>query len=236
MTSDGDTLQEQIDYYRARAPEYDEWFLRLGRYDKGEALNRLWFDEIGEVAQALEDFSPAGNVLELACGTGWWTERLARHAGHMTAVDSSPEALALNRARLGSDDIEYVQADLFAWRPMRAYDVVFFSFWLSHVPPEQFAAFWAMVRGALAPGGRVFFIDSLLNPTGSAANQSFGDVEETRQVRKLNDGRAFTIYKVYYDPATLPARLGDLGWDVGVRQTANYFLYGRGSPQVRWQG
>ncbi|MFN8497504.1 MAG: class I SAM-dependent methyltransferase [Anaerolineae bacterium] len=229
MASDRDTLQEQIDYYRARAPEYDEWFLRLGRYDKGAALNRLWFDEIRQVAEALEAFDPAGDVLELAAGTGWWTERLARHATRITAVDSSAEALALNRARVGDDKVSYVQADLFAWQPTRMYDVVFFSFWLSHVPPERFAPFWAMAQAALAPGGRVFFIDSLFNPTGSAANQSFSDVEEARQVRQLNDGRAFTIYKVYYEPATLPARLADLGWDVRVHQTPNYFLYGSGS-------
>ncbi|MFN8484663.1 MAG: class I SAM-dependent methyltransferase [Anaerolineae bacterium] len=231
MASNRDALQEQIDYYRARAAEYDEWFLRLGRYDKGAALNRLWFDEIGQVADALEAFHPTGDVLELACGTGWWTERLARHAAHITAVDSSPEVLALNQARLGSDRVEYVQADLFAWQPPRAYDVVFFSFWLSHVPPERFAPFWAMAQAALAPGGRVFFIDSLFNPTGSAFNQSFGAVDESLQVRKLNDGRQFTIYKVYYDPAQLPARLADLGWDARVYQTANYFLYGAGLPE-----
>ncbi len=229
MTSTNDWLQEQIDYYRARAPEYDEWFLRLGRYDKGPALNRQWFDEIREVADALDAFNPKGAVLELACGTGWWTERLAQHAEHITAVDSSPEALALNQERVRSDNVAYVQADIFQWRPTRTYDVAFFSFWLSHVPPEQFAGFWATVRDALAPGGRVFFIDSLFNPTGSAANQSFGAVEESLQVRQLNDGRAFTIYKVYYDPAALPTRLADLGWNVDVRQTANYFLYGSGS-------
>ena len=229
MTDNNDGLQEQIDYYRARAPEYDEWFLRVGRYDKGETLNKQWFSQIREVADALDEFRPAGAVLELACGTGWWTERLARYADHVTAVDSSPEALALNRERVGSDRVDYVQADIFKWRPTRTYDVAFFSFWLSHVPPEQFAPFWATVRAALAPGGRAFFIDSLFNPTGSAVGQSFGDVEEARQVRKLNDGRAYTIYKVYYDPAHLPDRLAALGWDVSVRQTANYFLYGAGS-------
>src|SRR5579884_3468249 len=88
-------LQQQIAYYRARAGEYDEWFLRQGRYDRGPGLNARWFAEVDEVRRALDAFAPAGSVLELAAGTGLWTEQLARHAARLTAVDSSPEALAL---------------------------------------------------------------------------------------------------------------------------------------------
>jgi ubiquinone/menaquinone biosynthesis C-methylase UbiE len=81
-------LHEQIAYYRARASEYDEWFLRTGRYDRGEEQNSRWFAEVAEVAAALDAFRPAGRVLELAAGTGLWTERLARYADHITALDA----------------------------------------------------------------------------------------------------------------------------------------------------
>ena len=101
-------LQEQIAYYRARAGEYDQWFLRLGRYDRGPDLNRRWFREIGLVTAALEAFAPAGQVLELACGTGLWTQHLVRYAAAVTALDSSPEVLVINRARLGAAGVRYV--------------------------------------------------------------------------------------------------------------------------------
>src|SRR6188508_1532178 len=101
-------LAEQIAYYRARAAEYDEWFLRQGRYDHGPALNQQWFDEAQEVRLALEQFRPAGRVLELACGTGLWTQHLVRFADSVTAVDSAPEMLALNRERLGEGRVQYV--------------------------------------------------------------------------------------------------------------------------------
>ena len=52
----------------------------------------------------------------------------------MTAVDASPEAIAINRARVGRANVDYVEADLFAWTPPARYDLVFMSFWLSHVP------------------------------------------------------------------------------------------------------
>ncbi|HEV2107332.1 MAG TPA: class I SAM-dependent methyltransferase, partial [Thermomicrobiales bacterium] len=87
------TLTEQREYYRARAPEYDQWFLRKGRYDQGPELNQRWFDEVEEVRAALDATRIAGDVLEMAAGTGWWTERLAATAEHLTALDASPETL-----------------------------------------------------------------------------------------------------------------------------------------------
>ena len=78
----------------------------------------------------------------------------------MTAVDASPEALAINAARNGTDRVEHVVADLFDWEPPRRFDHVCFSFWISHVPATRWAGFWAMVARALVPGGRVWFCDN----------------------------------------------------------------------------
>ena len=75
-------------------------------------------------------------MLELAGGTGLWSRRLAHTAQHLTVVDAAPEVLAINRERVGDPSVAYVQADLFHYAPAPgAYDVCFFSFWLSHVPP-----------------------------------------------------------------------------------------------------
>lgn len=129
-----DIVQEQILYYRERAPEYDEWFFRQGRYDRGENHRQQWFSEIAEVEVALRATNPSGDILELACGTGLWTQHLAHFATRLTAVDASPEAIALNQQRVGSASVEYVIADLFNWTPHQQFDFIFFGFWLSHVP------------------------------------------------------------------------------------------------------
>src|SRR6476620_8472284 len=94
----GAVLREQLDYYRERAAEYDQWWLRQGRYDRGPALNAQWFAEAAAVSSALSAFRPAGRVLELACGTGIWTAQLLPFASHLTALDGSPEMLAINAA------------------------------------------------------------------------------------------------------------------------------------------
>ncbi|MEO6080037.1 MAG: methyltransferase domain-containing protein [Steroidobacteraceae bacterium] len=225
---DSTPLRQQLEYYRARAAEYDQWWLRQGRYDRGAKLNARWFEEAAVVSSALSSFQPAGRVLELACGTGIWSEKLLPFASKLTAVDGSQEMLALNEARLGSPLVRYVAADLFQWRPAEQFDVVFFSFWLSHVPPEYFAAFWQLVQSCLAPGGRVFLVDSRHEQTSTAADHRLPHPEATVLHRRLNDGREFQIYKVFYHPAELAERLRQLGWHFDIHQTDHYYIYGSG--------
>lgn len=220
--------REQVAYYRARAEEYDDWFRRVGRYDRGAEANARWVEEIDQVSGALAAFGATGDVLELAAGTGWWTERLARHAMSLTAVDASPETLAINQRKLGDTPVRYIEADIFSWQPDRQYDVVFFSFWLSHVPPQTFAEFWSLVRACLKPDGRVFFLDSQYEETSTAADHRLEGEDATTTVRRLNDGREFRIVKVFYRPEDLAARLTALGWNVTVQATPTYFLYGAG--------
>jgi demethylmenaquinone methyltransferase/2-methoxy-6-polyprenyl-1,4-benzoquinol methylase len=231
MKSDKALLTEQINYYRARASEYDEWFLRIGRYDRGEEHKRQWLAEVEQVRKALADFGPRGRILELACGTGWWTEQLVPYADSLTAVDASPEVIALNRQRVQSGKVEYIQADIFEWVPPQSYEVVFFSFWLSHVPPGRFDEFWALVRRCTGPRGRAFFIDSLYTPEGTAKNQPLSAPAATTSVRRLNDGQTFEIIKVFYEPAQLAQRVEALGWQAEARATETYFLYGSAVPE-----
>ena len=218
-------LDEQLAYYRARAAEYDEWFFREGRYDRGNEHRQQWFDEVAIVESALAATRPAGSILEIACGTGLWTRHLARHAERMTAVDGSPEVIAINRARVASPNVEYVQADVFEWTPNTTYDFIFFGFWLSHVPHDRFDAFWALVRRALRPSGQVFFVDNLAIADAAARDQRL-DVDGIVE-RRLNDGRTFRIVKIFHEPAALAERLGELGWAADVRETPNFFMYGR---------
>ena len=112
------------------------------------------------------------------------------------------------------------------WESPDEFDVVFFSFWLSHVPEERFEEFWALVRSALKPGGRVFLVDNAAGGESSHGRRS-GDESETRT---LADGREFEIVKLRRTQDDLRARLATLGFALDLRVTANgNFLYGFGS-------
>jgi 2-polyprenyl-3-methyl-5-hydroxy-6-metoxy-1,4-benzoquinol methylase len=222
-------LQEQIEYYRNRAPEYDQWFFRQGRYDRGEAHRQQWFVEISELRTALLAAKPSGDILELACGTGLWTQHFAPLATHLTAIDAAPEAIVVNKNRVDSDSVKYIIADLFNWTPTQKFDFVFFGFWLSHVPIEQFADFWCMVRASLKPNGKIFFVDSLFDQTSPAINHAEPHHQGYSE-RKLNDGRVYQVVKVFHEPIKLKKMLRNLGWSGNINSTASHFIYGSIHP------
>ena len=222
-------LNEMVIYYQARAREYDEWFYRQGRFDHGPDANARWFTEAGEVFAALDALGIEGDVLELAAGTGIWTERLLRTATSITVVDASPEMMAINRAKVASERVSYLQADLFSWRPTRTYDAVCFGFWLSHVPLERLSTFLSMVATALQPGGSIFFVDGRREPTITAVDQQLPERESQVMTRRLNDGREFHIVKNFYEPVCLAECFAAAGLQVKVCETPTYFLYGYGT-------
>ncbi|MFH2054729.1 MAG: class I SAM-dependent methyltransferase [bacterium] len=225
MADEEKLIRAQIEYYRARAAEYDEWFYRTGRYDRGEEHRCQWNAEVVIVREALSEAQPQGKVLDLACGTGLWTEQLVAQADKLIAVDASPEALEITRRRVADCRIECVEADIFSWQPSERFDFVFFGFWLSHVPETRFEKFWRLIADALIPGGKVFFVDSLLTQESTARDHAELERGGAAQ-RKLNDGREFEIVKVFYDPPKLQETLQNLGWQGQVTTTSQFFLYG----------
>jgi SAM-dependent methyltransferase len=203
-------LDEQLAYYRAMAPDYLDQGLDLPGGD--------------EVAEALEGFQPRGSVLELACGPGVWTGQLLRYATDVTAVDGSPEMLALAAARVGNHRVRFIQADLFTWQPDRRYDVVFIGFWLSHVPAERFESFWSLVADCLKPEGRIFIADDAYRTPDELIEGPFSSTIR----RRIPDGTAFRLVKVPHQPADLERQLRQLGWHIKVTSTAGPFYWGAG--------
>ena len=226
------TLQSMKTYYQQRASEYDEWFYRQGRYDRGSEANARWFAEADEVVAALDALALTGDVLELAPGTGIWTQRLIQTASIVTAVDASQEMIEINRAKVNSERVTYQLADLFTWKPGRTYDAVFFGFWLSHVPLERLNTFLHSVATMLRPGGKAFFVDGRREQTSTAINHQLPAAESQVMTRVLNDGRTFEIVKNFYDPVELAERCRNAGLDVTICETKTYFLYGYGRQAI----
>ncbi|MDQ6820433.1 MAG: class I SAM-dependent methyltransferase [Actinomycetota bacterium] len=215
MSEDLDELlAEQISYYRALAPKYlDGGLTGAAVHGAGE-----------ELSTALEEFAPSGDVLELACGPGTWTPQLLRDASSVTALDAAPEVLVIARERVRDPRVRFIAADIFSWKPDRRYDVVFFGFWLSHVPPERFESFWSLVDDCLAPGGRVFFVDDGYRTPEELA---YGECSPVIR-RTLEDGSKHRIVKTAHDAAALRALLDGLGWKIEVHETSAIFYWGSG--------
>jgi SAM-dependent methyltransferase len=224
-----DLLADQRCFYRTWAPEYDEWWQRRGRYDDGPEDTAEWDRQIQLVMHAVDTFGPVGDILELAGGTGWWSQHLARTARTLTVLDSSSEALRLNRRRVSRPDVTYVVADVFEWRPERGYDTVFFSFWLSHVPRRLFDNFWELVDSCLRPAGRVFLIDNRRDLTRSMQDPHVIDEADDVQRRRLGDGSEHRVVKVFYEPDELAQQLRGLGWIADLAGTSR-LIFGSATP------
>ena len=220
---DGDA--EMLAYYEARAPEYDDWYLRRGRYERGPVHDAAWHAELDAAGRWLDALPIHGEIVELAAGTGWWSPLLASR-GELSLYDAAAAPLDLARERLVAHRLRAHLHVRDAWaEPDRQVDAVFTGFWLSHVPRDRLEAFLGVVRRWLKPGGILAFIDSRFDPQSSAADHP--TPADDISVRRLNDGREFTIVKVYYEPATLENTLRRAGFvDPVVTSTGRFFLTG----------
>lgn len=212
-----DVVAEQVDYYRRRAHEYDATAygdLTAAR----ERIARL----VGRMR-----IGPRQRVVEIACGTGLWTEALAGAAGTVLAIDTAPEAIAIARGRIASPNVAFEVADVFAWSTPDRFDVVFFSAWLSHVPADRFERFWRLLRGLLAEHGRVLFVDEHVDERWKEVYLPGADeiVE-----RRMQDGRTYRVVKNFIDPEALQARLRDLGWECSVQRDGGDWILGEARP------
>src|SRR5436190_10748527 len=240
-----DVLEEQVAYYRARAPVYDDWWEGRDTGRRSDELRAAWLAERSRLEADLSEWCAGlvgSSMLELAAGTGNITRLAARSAARLTAVDSSPETLAINSDKLGAarDRVDFVVADLFAWEPPTTYDAVLFGFWISHVPSDRWGVFWSLVRRCLRPGGSIWFCDTadpelgwrtgvLPRPdarflSGDGAIDSQTGITE----RALPNGRSYRVVKRFYEPDELAGQLLALGIDASVTTTEWAFLLGRG--------
>jgi 2-polyprenyl-3-methyl-5-hydroxy-6-metoxy-1,4-benzoquinol methylase len=206
-----DDLTGQVDYYRRRAGEYD-----VTAYgDVAMARERI--------AHLVAKMRPTGCVLEIACGTGLWTEALAALADTVTAIDAAPEVVEIARGRVRSPNVSFEVVDVFSWNPDARFNVIFFSAWLSHVPTSRFEQFWNALRSLLAEDGRVLFIDEHVDET---EKETYVPDRDEIVERQLRDGSTFRVIKNFVDPDRLELQLRRLGWDCVIRRDGSDWVCG----------
>ncbi len=212
----GAILAQQLRYYRKQASVYDA-DVYLNPAARSAVLDRL---------------APSGRAIELACGTGLWTELLVDRVDHLTALDGAPEMLEIARQRIG-DSVSFSLVDLFDWEPQDTYDTVFFSSWLSHVPPQVFPSFWIALRGALRPCGRVLFVDE--TPKGiEAFNEKLVTASPVPTAERTDaEGCQYKVVKVFYEHDQLCRLLAEQGWGASIWAVDDVVFAGTAMPRDR---
>ena len=203
-------VNEQIRYYRSRAAEYD-----------ATAYGSLTTAR-EHIARITSDLPRDISTLELACGTGMWTEALAQRTREITAVDASPEAIVIAQRRCPAW-VRFVYADIWQWVSDRRYQLIFFAFWLSHVPTSRLPKFFALLDRALTPSGDVIFVDEQESHASEEKRTTDPEVVE----RTLEDGTVHHLVKVFVDPEKMVAGLEGLGWTCELNPDGSDWLVGR---------
>jgi demethylmenaquinone methyltransferase/2-methoxy-6-polyprenyl-1,4-benzoquinol methylase len=225
-TVGAETNREMIEYYAARAGEYDDWYLRRGRYEHGPIHDAAWNAELDAAGRWLDALPIHGRIVELAAGTGWWSPLLA-DKGELWMYDAAEAPLERARERLVAHRLRAHLHVRDAWdepEPPPA-DALFAGFWLSHVERHRTGAFLDLVGRWLVPGGRVALIDSLPDPRSGAVDHP--PPVDDRSLRRLDDGREFTVVKVHRSPEEIAAALSAAGFTgVDVTTTGRFFVLG----------
>lgn len=194
---------DMVDYYRRRAAYYERV------YHKPERQADLRTMEAWIAAPF------AGRqVLEIACGTGWWTPHAARDCASWLATDLNPETLALAQAKpLPPGKVRFATLDAYALEAGVlnegvSFDAVFAGCWWSHVPLQALPGWLARLHGLLAPGARVVFLDNSFVQTSSTPLTRRDAQGNTYQERTLDDGSVHEVLKNFPSADEAIALLG----------------------------
>jgi SAM-dependent methyltransferase len=199
-------------YYAARAAEYDRIYLKPERQTDLRAIEQ-WLPA---------KFSGA-RVLEIACGTGYWTRLIAPVAARVLAVDSAAETIAIAKTRVPPGKVDFLLGDAYALpEQIGRFDAAYAGFWFSHIPKRRQREFLLGLAARMEPGASVVFLDNRY-VEGSSTPVTDRDADgNTFQTRRLDDGSAHQVLKNFPTEAKLIELVNGLG-DRPVFTTWQYY-------------
>jgi ubiquinone/menaquinone biosynthesis C-methylase UbiE len=200
-------------YYAARAPEYDRVYARPERQPDLRAIEH-WLPGV------LQDRV----VLEVACGTGYWTQFLAPQSRRLLAIDASTEVLRIARSRVDDENVHFVLGDAYALPvPVRSFEGAFAGFWFSHVPKARIGEFLHGLHQALVPGAKVVLLDNRFVESSSTALAGQDAEGNTYQLRTLDDGSTHRVLKNFPSTAELHEAVEAVASEVRHHEWAHFW-------------
>lgn len=190
-------------YYAARAAEYDNIYLKPERQP-----------DLRRIESWLPLFFANRQVLEIACGTGYWTQFIAPAAAHVVAIDTSPETMEIAQSRVPKGKVKFRVGDAYQLPPeLGSFDAAFAGFWFSHVPKARRHEFLRGLNALLTPGAKVVLLDNLYVEGSSSPIAEMDAGGNAYQSRKLKDGSRHRVLKNFPTEVELQSSLGALGSD-----------------------
>ncbi|MGL4574074.1 MAG: class I SAM-dependent methyltransferase [Burkholderiaceae bacterium] len=204
MNTNQAVIENMRDYYARRATYYERVYHKPERQSDLRAME-AWLAEqfVGR------------NVLEIACGTGWWTPHGAKHCKSWLATDLNPETMEVAQAKPLPAHVSFAKVDAYTLAELGAqqFDAAFAGCWWSHVPLERLRDWLTVLHARLLPGARVIMLDNSfvqLSNTPISRKDAQGN---TYQMRTLDDGSAHEVLKNFPTAEEAFAMLGSRARD-----------------------
>jgi len=204
-----------VAYYAARASEYERVYAKPERQRDLELLR-----------DRIPHLFAGSSVLEVACGTGYWTQHIAPVARSVLATDLSNETLSIARTKsFPLDRVTFRVADAMSLpADLGQHDAAFAGFWWSHIPRQQLARFLFSLHARLVPRAKVVLLDNLYvseSSTPIAHEDAHGN---TYQYRRLEDGSSHEVLKNFPTREQVQADLEPMAENVRYQALEYYWV------------
>lgn len=185
-------IDEMINYYDVRAPWHDDYM----SFTSNEQME----NRQKPIIDIFEKELFGKKVLEIACGTGNWTEVLAKRANEVTAIDSSSQSLYLAQTKLADyKNIKFIETDIFDSEKITSeYDLIFSADWFSHIPIELIPDFIKLVQSKLSANAQLITVDMSTNEYFENENNYFDENGNRVSTRELPNGEQFHVIKNFF--------------------------------------
>lgn len=201
-------------YYKERAREYEQVYQKPERQGELQQLTKL-----------LQDTFKNKTVFEVACGTGYWTERLAETAHYILATDINEAVLEIARAKeYPKENVNYKQADIFELKQLAKYESLFGGFIWSHIKLQELPGFLNIVNSCVNPGGTVVLVDNNYAEGSSLPVTHRDEVGNTYQTRTLRDGSTHQVLKNFPSEDQFRKLLQDIATDLQLTSLKHYWV------------
>lgn len=207
-----DPTEEMIGYYRARAPWHDEYM----SYTSNEEMEKL----LAPIIEWVEPYIKDQDVLEVACGTGNWTQVLARRARSVLAFDYADTMIEIACAKSYLNDrVTFKVTDAYTLEGIQGvFSAAFAAGWFSHIPKSRVPAFLRQLHTRLKPGANVMFVGMKWREHPDLAITRSDEEGNLYSKRRLPDGREFEVIKNYPAKLEFNRYLQDIGTNVVYRE------------------
>jgi ubiquinone/menaquinone biosynthesis C-methylase UbiE len=191
------STSELVHYYRRRAAEYE------AIYSKPERQA-----DLAVLRDRIPGMLRGARVLEVACGTGYWTQLVAGVAAEVVATDLADEPMRIARSKSYSRNPVFVEADAYALpESLGSFNAALAVFWWSHIPRQRIGEFLKSLHRRLDPGARVVLMDNTFVEGSSSAISEIDADGNTYQLRRLGDGAEVRVLKNFPTEAELRSHL-----------------------------